>query len=146
MEFLNRLKIIAYFGNSYYNKPFMVLRKSREMLDSMEKISCPEYMQAVENILQDEESLVRECLHDTTLHKVNRVLHKVLLLEPQSELLSREWKGMLSLLDSRSVPDLQRIFRLYKAADGLELVADFFEKHVRNIGKILLQRTKQEVT
>lgn len=130
-----------------FEKPFLketrdyYILKRRKLLNEH---SCPSYLKEVEYIIETETALVIECLHGSTLKKVLKVLHMVLLREPQEELMAREYKGAMALFQDRETEDLNRMYRLYKDSDGLNLLAKYFQSHIQGLGKILGSRAEQE--
>lgn len=105
-------------------------RKASEWFESK---STPEYMAAVEALLQQEDDRINRCLNRCTLAPVVRILQEELLIKNQEALLHKPGSGVSALLKSSRFEDLGRIYRLYNAIEGaLGAVATSFQMHVES--------------
>eukprot|EP00494_Astrolonche_serrata_P031299 UN31568 len=109
-----------------------------------DSLSLPEYLRAVEKIINNESELVLNCFHKSTLPKVLKYLNKVLLLDHEEHLLKRDTYGCSRLLRDRSKPELSLLFRLYNDAGGLEPIAVYYQNNILSLGENLLQNAEQE--
>ncbi|KAH7682034.1 Cullins domain-containing protein [Dioscorea alata] len=108
--------------------------------------SCPEFMLKVEECLEKEENMVRDCMKPATEQKiVSEVEHKLLVLH-STQLFDKEYSGLKKLLEDGKVVDLARMYRLYsRVHDGLQHVCLAFKNHVTAQGMALVRQTEIEV-
>ncbi|KFK42680.1 hypothetical protein AALP_AA1G025800 [Arabis alpina] len=109
--------------------------------------SCPEYMLKAEKCLKKERERATHYLHSSTETKLVKIVQNELLVVFAKELLENEHSGFLALLRDNKMDDLSRIYRLYHSIpQGLELVADLFNKHVTAEGTILIKQAEDAAT
>ncbi|KAM0944689.1 putative cullin [Dioscorea sansibarensis] len=109
--------------------------------------SCPEFMVKVEECLEKEENMVRDCMSPATRQKlVSEVEHK-LLVSHSTQLFEKEDSGLKKLLEDGKVNDLARMYRLYsRVHDGLQPACLAFKNHVTAQGMALVRQTEIEVS
>jgi len=111
----------------------------------VEAESCPDYLVRTEECLHKEGERADGYLHASTKEKMLKDVYRTLLSDHQSTLMQKENSGVSALLRDEKTDDLARMYRLFSLVpNGLEPVADFFEKHVEAEGSKLVREVTDE--
>merc|ERR1719499_1417867 len=106
--------------------------------------STPEYLIAVDNVVNDELDRLTSYLHAATSKTpLMHCLRETLLRQHQSTLLEQD-SGLIRMLDEQAATDLERLYRLFKdVTDGIKPVADTFKAYVCSLGYEYIDEAKQ---
>jgi len=106
--------------------------------------STPEYLIAVQTVQADEMSRLRSYLHSSTESRLMHTLRRVLLKEPQANLLDKD-SGLIRMLEEKASDDLERLYSLYlHVEDGIAPIAMKFKAYIEKLGKGYIREAKEQ--
>eukprot|EP00040_Diaphanoeca_grandis_P013453 m.68000 g.68000 ORF g.68000 m.68000 type:complete len:738 (-) comp23901_c0_seq1:284-2497(-) len=92
------------------------------------------YLRQVQQIIDNEISLVGHCLDKTTFAKLNALLHEKLIGDHMDEIIDSH--TIRQMLDEERIEDLRLVYRLYKQVPGgLPVVVELVRNHILQAGK-----------